>query len=60
MRRNATELSWIARAIVLMPYATVLIVAYLPLAGALYVVTSTAWTALEHAIWRRPVTTGNG
>jgi YidC/Oxa1 family membrane protein insertase len=60
MRRNATELSGIARAIVLMPYATVLIVAYLPLAGALYLVTSTAWTALEHAIWRRPVTTGNG
>jgi YidC/Oxa1 family membrane protein insertase len=60
MRRTATELSGVARAIALMPYATVFIVAYLPLAGALYLVTSAAWTALEHAIWRRPVTTGNG
>jgi YidC/Oxa1 family membrane protein insertase len=60
LRRNATDLSAITRAIVLMPYVTVVMVAYLPLAGALYLVTSTAWTALEHAIWRRPVTTGNG
>jgi YidC/Oxa1 family membrane protein insertase len=42
-----------------LPYLTVAVVAWLPLAGALYLVTSTAWTALEHAIWRRPVTTGN-
>jgi len=42
-----------------LPYLTVLMVAWLPLAGALYLVTSTAWTALEHALWRRPVTTGN-
>ncbi|MGX6606266.1 YidC/Oxa1 family membrane protein insertase [Micromonosporaceae bacterium Da 78-11] len=42
-----------------LPYLTVLMVAWLPLAGALYLVTSTAWTALERAIWRRPVTTGN-
>jgi YidC/Oxa1 family membrane protein insertase len=33
-------------------------VAWMPLAGALYLVTSTAWTALEHALWRRRVTTG--
>jgi YidC/Oxa1 family membrane protein insertase len=43
-----------------LPYLTVPVVAWLPLAGALYLVTSTAWTALEHAVWRRPVTTGNG
>jgi YidC/Oxa1 family membrane protein insertase len=42
-----------------LPYLTVAVVAWLPLAGALYLVTSTAWTALEHAVWRRPVTTGN-
>jgi YidC/Oxa1 family membrane protein insertase len=42
-----------------LPYFTVVMVAWLPLAGALYLVTSTAWTALEHAMWRRPVTTGN-
>lgn len=43
----------------LLPYLTVLGVAWMPLAGALYLVTSTAWTALEHAVLRRPVTTGN-
>jgi len=42
-----------------LPYLTVAVVAWMPLAGALYLVTSTAWTALEHAVWRRPVTTGN-
>ena len=38
-----------------LPYLTILIVAYLPLAGAIYLVTSTAWSALEQALWRRPV-----
>jgi YidC/Oxa1 family membrane protein insertase len=42
-----------------LPYLTVLAVAWMPLAGGIYLVTSTAWTALEHAVWRRPVTTGN-
>jgi YidC/Oxa1 family membrane protein insertase len=42
-----------------LPYLTVAAVAWLPLAGALYLVTSTAWTALEHLVWRRPVSTGN-
>ena len=36
------------------PYLTVAMVAYLPLAGGLYLVTSSAWTALEHVVWRRP------
>jgi YidC/Oxa1 family membrane protein insertase len=43
-----------------LPYLTLFAVAYLPLAGALYLVTSTSWTALEQALWRRPVITGNG
>jgi YidC/Oxa1 family membrane protein insertase len=42
-----------------LPYLTVAVVAWMPLAGALYLVTSTSWTALEHAVLRRPVTTGN-
>jgi YidC/Oxa1 family membrane protein insertase len=42
-----------------LPYLTILFVAYLPLAGAFYLVTSTAWSALEQALWRRPVTAIN-
>jgi YidC/Oxa1 family membrane protein insertase len=42
-----------------LPYLTVLAVAWMPLAAGLYLVTSTAWTALEHAVWRRGVPTGN-
>jgi YidC/Oxa1 family membrane protein insertase len=41
-----------------LPFLTLFAVAWMPLAGALYLVTSTAWTALEHAVWRRRVTTG--
>ena len=44
----------IARVFTWLPYFTVLMVAWLPLAGGLYLVTSTAWTALEQSIWRRP------
>jgi YidC/Oxa1 family membrane protein insertase len=44
----------VGRLMTFLPYATILMVAYLPLAGALYLVTSTAWTALEQALWRRP------
>ena len=42
-----------------LPYLSVLAVAWMPLAGGIYLVTSTAWTALEQAVYRRPVTTGN-
>jgi YidC/Oxa1 family membrane protein insertase len=60
IRRTATgEPGGVARILQLLPYMTVLVVAYLPLAGALYLVTSTAWTALEHAVWRRPTMAGN-
>jgi YidC/Oxa1 family membrane protein insertase len=54
-----TDLTGIARIMPLLPYITVFVVAYLPLAGALYLVTSISWTALEHAVWRRPVITGD-
>jgi YidC/Oxa1 family membrane protein insertase len=37
-----------------LPFLTVLMVAWLPLAGGLYLVTSAAWTTLEQAVWRRP------
>jgi YidC/Oxa1 family membrane protein insertase len=49
----------IGRMMTFLPFVTVLTVAYLPLAGALCLVTSTAWTALETALWRRPVQAGN-
>jgi YidC/Oxa1 family membrane protein insertase len=42
-----------------LPYLTVAVVAWMPLAGALYLVTSSSWTALEHAVLRKPVPTGN-
>ena len=42
-----------------LPYLTVVMVAWLPLAGGLYLVTSAAWTALEQAVWRRPAPTAN-
>ena len=41
-----------------LPYCTVAVVAWFPLAGALYLVTSTAWTALEQVVW--PPTGING
>jgi YidC/Oxa1 family membrane protein insertase len=44
------------RVMAALPFLTVLMVAWLPLAGALYLVTSTAWTVLEQVVWRRPVT----
>jgi YidC/Oxa1 family membrane protein insertase len=36
-----------------LPYLTVVIAAFVPLAAGLYLLTSTAWTAAERAIWRR-------
>jgi YidC/Oxa1 family membrane protein insertase len=42
-----------------LPFLTVVMVAWLPLAGGLYLVTSAAWTALEQAIWRRPAPVTN-
>jgi len=42
-----------------LPFLTLPAVLYLPAAGAVYVVTSTAWGALENAVWRRPATVGD-
>jgi YidC/Oxa1 family membrane protein insertase len=36
-----------------LPYLTVVIAAFAPLAAGLYLLTSTGWTAAERAIWRR-------
>lgn len=41
-----------------LPFGTVLVAAYVPLAAALYLVTTTVWSAAERAtLWREPVTT---
>jgi YidC/Oxa1 family membrane protein insertase len=40
----------------LLSFLTVPAVLYLPAAGGIYLVTSTAWAAVENAIWRRPTT----
>jgi len=42
-----------------MPFLTLAAVAWLPLAGSLYLVTSSAWTAFEQRFWRHAVLTGN-
>jgi YidC/Oxa1 family membrane protein insertase len=54
MRRTAVPPA--PRWLTYLPYLTVPAVLILPAAGGVYLVTSAAWTALEHAIWRRPVT----
>jgi len=43
----------LARILPMLPYATPLIVLVAPLAAVLYVVTSTAWSALEQVVLRR-------
>jgi YidC/Oxa1 family membrane protein insertase len=35
-----------------LPYVTVVIAAFVPLAAGLYLLTTTAWTAAERAVWR--------
>ncbi|MEV4814034.1 YidC/Oxa1 family membrane protein insertase [Micromonospora avicenniae] len=44
----------LGRLLPLLPYTTVLVALVLPLAAVLYLVTTTAWTALEQAVLRRP------
>ncbi len=36
-----------------LPYLTVIIAAFVPLAAGLYLLTTTTWTAAERALWRR-------
>ncbi|RKR88156.1 YidC/Oxa1 family membrane protein insertase [Micromonospora pisi] len=44
----------LARLLPLLPYGTLLAALVLPLAAVLYLVTTTAWTALERVVLRRP------
>ncbi|MFJ6198503.1 YidC/Oxa1 family membrane protein insertase [Micromonospora sp. NPDC092111] len=44
----------LARLVPLLPYGTVLVALIVPLAAVLYLVTTTAWTAGEQAVLRRP------
>ncbi|MEV8566756.1 YidC/Oxa1 family membrane protein insertase [Streptomyces sp. NPDC051322] len=46
---GAGAMSTMSKVMPLMSFATLLTVAYVPLAAALYVVTSTTWTAIERA-----------
>ncbi len=57
MRRTAVEP--VPRWLTYLPYLSVPAVVVLPAATGVYLVTSAAWTALEHAVWRRPVTERN-
>ncbi len=52
-----TGLAAVGRVLPLLPYATPLVAAVAPLAAGLYLVTTTAFTALEHALLRRPPAT---
>jgi YidC/Oxa1 family membrane protein insertase len=52
--RNAAATPGAGSAIAgVLPYVTVVMAAFVPLAAGLYLLTSTAWTAAERAIWRR-------
>ncbi|MEU8315431.1 membrane protein insertase YidC [Micromonospora sp. NPDC048169] len=44
----------LGRLLPLLPYGTVLVALVVPLAAVLYLVTTTAWTALEQVVLRRP------
>ncbi|GAB3944914.1 hypothetical protein GCM10027614_35850 [Micromonospora vulcania] len=44
----------LARLLPLLPFTTVLVALVLPLAAVIYLVTTTAWSALEQAVLRRP------
>ncbi|MGS2618036.1 YidC/Oxa1 family membrane protein insertase [Micromonospora sp. LZ34] len=44
----------LGRLLPLLPYATVLVALVLPLAAVIYLVTTTAWSALEQLVLRRP------
>ncbi|MFY1668429.1 membrane protein insertase YidC [Plantactinospora sp. WMMB334] len=43
----------VARLLPLLPYGTVLVALFVPLAAVLYLVTTTAWTGLEQVVLRR-------
>jgi len=43
-----------------LPYLTVVIAAFAPLAAGLYLITSTAWSLAERALWRSRLSRGHG
>jgi YidC/Oxa1 family membrane protein insertase len=47
----------LGRLLPLLPYTTVLVALVLPLAAVIYLVTTTAWSALEQTVLRRPQVT---
>ncbi|MEV1143608.1 membrane protein insertase YidC [Micromonospora sp. NPDC049799] len=47
----------LGRVLPLLPYVTVLVALVLPLAAVIYLVTTTAWSALEQVVLRRPLVT---
>jgi YidC/Oxa1 family membrane protein insertase len=56
--RRATPQAPLGGLLRVLPYGTVLVAAYVPLAAGLYLLTTTAWTAAERAIlWHAPPTT---
>jgi YidC/Oxa1 family membrane protein insertase len=57
VRRTAGEP--VPRWVTYLPYLSVPAVVVLPVASGVYLVTSAAWTALEHAVWRRPPSVRN-
>ncbi|RKN39990.1 YidC/Oxa1 family membrane protein insertase [Micromonospora endolithica] len=50
----------VGRLLPLLPYVTVLVALVLPLAAVIYLVTTTAWSALEQVVLRRPLVTPGG
>ncbi|BCJ66597.1 YidC/Oxa1 family membrane protein insertase [Polymorphospora rubra] len=51
---QAEVTAMLGRIMPLLPYGTLLVAAVVPLAAVLYLVATTAWTALEHVVLRRP------
>ena len=63
--RNATGAQEAALGVLgrILPYSTVIVAAFVPLAAGLYLVTTTGWTAAERAVlrrWHRPAALGSG
>ncbi|MDQ7907167.1 hypothetical protein RB614_21885 [Phytohabitans sp. ZYX-F-186] len=47
------EVERMRRVVALLPYGTLVVAAFVPLAVGLYLVTTTAWTALEQTVFQR-------
>ena len=50
---GATQPDGLVRALSFLPYVTVVFAAFVPLAAAVYILTSTAWTVAERFTLRR-------